>query len=81
MVHEQLAFDKASPPAFTDRAGAMKFQQSIKEKLDGIWTMMFPKSLVHSEEEIRKMEAFRVRKEREKKEGSQGPWWRPWKEE
>lgn len=81
MVHEQLEFDKASPPAFTDRSGALKFQQSIKEKLDGIWTMMFPWASQRSEEDRARMEAFRVRREREKREGPQGPWWRPWKEE
>jgi len=80
MVHEQLAFDKASPPPFSDQSGAIRFQQSIAAKLDGIWTMMFPYSVQHSEKELEKMKAFSARKQSEKAEGAKRPWWRPWKE-
>ena len=47
---ETAEYDKVSPPPFADQMGVMKYQQSIQQRLLGIWEMMFPYTKQHWDE-------------------------------
>jgi len=66
MLFERLAFDKASPPAFSKKEDARKFYQNIEKTLLGIWDSMFPKSTKSKEGTIDGMLVFKAQQERRK---------------
>ena len=47
---ETLAYDRVPLPPFADQAGAMKFQQSISQRLKDLWDLMFPYTKKHYSE-------------------------------
>lgn len=47
---ETAEYDKVSPPPFADQMGVMKYQQSIQQRLFGIWDAMFPRTKKYYDE-------------------------------
>ena len=47
IMFETMEYDKVSPPPFADQMSAMKYQQSIQQRLLDTWSMMFPYTKKH----------------------------------
>ena len=50
MLLETLEADKIPSPVFGDQMAAMKFQQSIQNRLKRMWDSMFPHSRAYYDE-------------------------------
>ena len=68
MTFEELAFSRATPP-MTDKAGANKYKQQVREQLLGLWEMMFPYSVRQDEETKARREAFGKRMKKQDETG------------
>ena len=68
MIFEGLAASRATPP-MTDKAGANRHEQQVKEQLLGLWELMFPYSVRQDEETIAKRKAFSERMKKQEETG------------